>query len=152
MRSGTPRCWASVGVALQCNWGRVVAAEAVLTLAFDLPAESVFHAVAPSYFDGERHEAATLKRTYILICKVLAAKQIRSLTLPSLGTGIYRFPLHLAATIACETLDHLLTNCEATIIGFDQETVDAYHSASTATFGPPHSAPLRRHSTQVFVS
>ena len=85
---------------------------------------------------------ATLKQTYISICKVLAAKQIRSVTLPSLGIGIYRFPLHLAATIACETLyDHLPANCEATIIGFDQETVGAYQSASTATIGLPYSAP-----------
>jgi O-acetyl-ADP-ribose deacetylase (regulator of RNase III) len=122
--------------------GKIVAGEAVLTRAFDLPAEFVIHAVAPRFFDGERHEAATLKQTYISICKVLAVIQITSVTLPSLGTGIYRFPLHLAATIACQTLyDHLPTNCEATIIGFDQETVDAYRSASTATIGLPHSAP-----------
>ena len=69
--------------------GKIVAGEAVLTRAFDLPAEFVIHAVAPRFFDGERHEAATLKQTYISICKVLAVTQITSVTLPSLGTGIY---------------------------------------------------------------
>ena len=111
--------------------GTISAGEAVLTLAFDLPAEYVVHAVAPRFLDGTRHEAATLKQTYISICRILAEKQIANVTLPSMGTGIYRFPLSLATVIALETLnEHLPLSCEATIICFDQATLEAYQAAS----------------------
>jgi O-acetyl-ADP-ribose deacetylase (regulator of RNase III) len=104
--------------------------QAVITSAFNLPAEYVIHAVAPRYLDGTRHEAAKLKQTYISICSIIAVNLITKLTLPSLGTGIYRFPLGLAAAIACETLhEHLPVNCEATIVCFDEETLLAYQFA-----------------------
>lgn len=105
--------------------------QAVITPAFNLPAAYVIHAVAPRYLDGTRHEAATLKQTYISICNIVAVNLIANVTLPSLGTGIYRFPLSLAAAIACETLhEYLPVNCEATIVCFDEESLATYQLAN----------------------
>jgi O-acetyl-ADP-ribose deacetylase (regulator of RNase III) len=105
--------------------------QAVITSAFNLPAAYVIHAVAPRYLDGTRHEAATLRQTYLSICNIVAVNLITSVTLPSLGTGIYRFPLNLAAAIAFKTLcEHLPVNCAATIVCFDEETLATYQLAS----------------------
>lgn len=104
--------------------------QAVFTDAFDLPAKYVIHAVAPRYLDGTRNEAETLRHTYVSICKIAQDLQITDVTLPSLGTGIYRFPLDLAAHIACKTLgEQMPSNCAATFVCFDKETLAAYELA-----------------------
>jgi|AACY02.16.fsa_nt_gi Predicted phosphatase homologous to the C-terminal domain of histone macroH2A1 len=107
--------------------GAVKAGQAVMTAAFDLPAEFVIHAVAPRYLDGRRGEGAILADTYTAICKLVAEHGITRVTIPSIGTGIYRFPLGLAAEIAVRTLrDNLEDRCDATFVCFDQATYAAY--------------------------
>ncbi len=107
--------------------GKIAPGQAVVTAAFDLPAKYVIHAVAPRYLDGTRNEAETLRQSYASICKIISELQITDVTLPSLGTGIYRFPLSFAANIACETLrENLPTGCAATFMCFDQVTLAAY--------------------------
>ena len=44
--------------------GRIDPGQAVLTEAFNLPAEYVIHAVAPRYLDGSRGEVEVLAETY----------------------------------------------------------------------------------------
>ena len=110
--------------------GKTEPGQAVVTPAFNLPAQYVIHAVAPRYWDGSRGEAETLQQTYAAICKLLAEYKIAQVTLPSLGTGIYRFPLNEAASIACITLqEQLPTGCAATFVCFERETVAAYELA-----------------------
>jgi O-acetyl-ADP-ribose deacetylase (regulator of RNase III) len=110
--------------------GKIAPGQAVVTAAFDLPAKYVIHAVAPRYLDGTRNEAETLRQAYASICRVISENLITQVSLPSLGTGIYRFPLSLAANIAYKTLhEQLPTNCAATFVCFDQETLAAYEQA-----------------------
>jgi O-acetyl-ADP-ribose deacetylase (regulator of RNase III) len=64
------------------------------------------------------------------ICKIISDLQITDVTAPSMGTGIYRFPLDLAACIACKSLrEQLPIGCKATMVCFDQETLAAYEWA-----------------------
>jgi len=110
--------------------GKLEVGQAAFTAAFDLPAKYVIHAVAPRYLDGTRNEAEMLRQTYVSICKIAQDLQITDMTLPSLGTGIYRFPLDLAAHIACKTLgEHMPSGCAATFVCFDKETLAAYELA-----------------------
>lgn len=110
--------------------GKTEPGHAVVTPAFDLPAKYVIHAVAPRYLDGTRNEAEMLRQTYVSICKIAQDLQITDMTLPSLGTGIYRFPLDLAAHIACKTLgEQMLSSCAASFVCFDKETLAAYELA-----------------------
>jgi len=110
--------------------GKIEPGQAVITSAFNLPADYVIHAIAPRYLDGQRNEAATLRQAYASVCRVIEETEITQVTLPSLGTGIYRFPLELAAKIAVETvLEHLLVKCDATFVCFDLATLTAYEQA-----------------------
>ncbi len=110
--------------------GKAEPGQAVVTPAFNLPAQYVIHAVAPRYLDGTRNEGETLRQAYVSICEIVSELQITDLTLPSLGTGIYRFPLELAARIACKTLqEQLPTGCAATFVCFERETLAAYELA-----------------------
>jgi O-acetyl-ADP-ribose deacetylase (regulator of RNase III) len=110
--------------------GRIEPGQAVVTPAFNLPAHYVIHAVAPRFLDGTRNEPETLKKAYMSICKIISDLQITDVTAPSMGTGIYRFPLDLAACIACKSLrEQLPIGCKATMVCFDQETLAAYEWA-----------------------
>lgn len=110
--------------------GKISVGTAVLTRAFNLPAEFIIHAVAPRFLDGNRGELEALRRTYEAICKVVAEQEIVHVSIPSLGTGIYRFPLEIASSLAVDVLrEKLPANCTATIVCFDQQTVTAYSSA-----------------------
>lgn len=107
--------------------GRIDPGQAVLTRAFNLPAEYVIHAVAPRYLDGSRGEAEVLAETYRSICSLVEQYGISTLSIPSIGTGIYRFPLKLAAHIAIETLKTTLPiECHASFVCFDEITLGAY--------------------------
>lgn len=107
--------------------GRIEPGQAVLTEAFDLPAEYVIHAVAPRYLGGNRGESEVLTETYRSICGLVKQYGIKKLSIPSIGTGIYRFPLDLAAEIAVTTLKSCLPlTCEAAFVCFDHATYKAY--------------------------
>lgn len=110
--------------------GRVEPGGAVLTEAFDLPAAFVIHAIAPRYLGGGRAEAELLAETYRAVCRLALQHGITTLTVPSIGTGIYRFPLDLAAEIAVTTLSaHLPPTCSALFVCFDTVTLEAYGGA-----------------------
>jgi O-acetyl-ADP-ribose deacetylase len=110
--------------------GRIDPGGAVLTEAYDLPAEFVIHAVAPRFLDGNRGEAEVLAETYRAVCRLASQHGIMTLTVPSIGTGIYRFPLDLAAEIAVTTLsNHLPHTCNASFVCFDAFTLEAYRGA-----------------------
>lgn len=107
--------------------GRIEPGQAVLTDAFNLPADYVIHAVAPRYLDGNRGELEVLAETYKSICRLVAEHSIIGITIPSIGTGIYRFPLKLAAETAVAVLnDHLPETCTATFVCFDEITFKTY--------------------------
>jgi O-acetyl-ADP-ribose deacetylase (regulator of RNase III) len=113
---------------LECRKiGVIASGEAILTDAFYLPAQYVIHAVGPRYLDGNRGEAETLAQTYRSICALVEEYTITSVSIPSIGTGIYRFPLELAAETAVATLKKgLPSSCVATFICFDDATLAAY--------------------------
>ena len=98
-----------------------------MTNAFELPAEYVIHAVGPRYMDGNRGEAAVLAQTYRSICQLVEEHVITSISIPSIGTGIYRFPLDLAAEVAIVTLRKFVhESLNATFICCDNATLAAY--------------------------
>ncbi len=81
---------------------------AVITGAGGLPAKYVIHAVGPVYSGGSHSEAELLAHAYRTSLELAAEHQCRSIALPALSTGAYRYPLAEAAHIALQTaLDHL---------------------------------------------
>src|SRR5579864_9106334 len=76
---------------------------AVATTAGRLPAQFVFHAVGPIY-SGTPEDARLLASAYQSCLDLAEQHQVKSIAFPSLSTGIYGYPLELAAPIALRTI------------------------------------------------
>ena len=79
--------------------------QAVITPGFNLSAKYVIHTVCPRYMDGMRGEKELLRAAY---ANALAfydqVPEAKSIAFVSMGTGIYKWPLELAAEIAVKEL------------------------------------------------
>lgn len=80
--------------------GRLPAGGAVITPGFDLPARYVIHTVGPIWRGGGEHEAEKLRSAYQQSIARAVEKKLSVLSFPAISTGVYRFPVELAAPIA----------------------------------------------------
>lgn len=77
---------------------------AVISGAGDLPAKYVIHAVGPVYSGGERGEAGLLAGAHRRSLELAVEHGCTSIAFPALSTGVYRYPLELAAGTALSTV------------------------------------------------
>ena len=81
---------------------------AVATGAGNLPAKWVFHAVGPVYRDGRQGEPELLASAYRTCLELARERAARTLSFPSISTGVYGYPLEGAARVALATVsEHL---------------------------------------------
>ena len=73
---------------------------AVITGAGRLPARHVIHAVGPRWRDGSHGEPDLLRSAYDAAFSLAASHDCATVAAPSISTGIYGFPVELAAPIA----------------------------------------------------
>lgn len=100
---------------------------AVITPAFNLPAQFVIHAVGPRWLDGQRGEPDLLRSCYESIFTLALENQIGSLAIPSISTGIYHYPLDAAVEVAVEVAQRFdRDDLATTFVCFDDETLKAY--------------------------
>lgn len=76
---------------------------AVISGAGELPARHVIHAVGPVWGGGAKGEAELLASAYRACLELAVAAECRSIALPALSTGAYRFPMDRASRIALGT-------------------------------------------------
>jgi len=102
--------------------------EARITKGYNLPAKYIIHAVGPRYWDGTRNEAAHLRSCYKSIFRVAGERDLSSVAIPALGTGIYRFPINEATAIAVEEAEVAIDASPINVVFccFDKLTLDAY--------------------------
>ena len=82
--------------------------EAKLTQGYRLPARFVIHTVGPVWSGGAQGEASLLSHCYRNSLRIAVAEGFRSVAFPSISTGVYRYPLELAAPLAVETVQDFL--------------------------------------------
>jgi O-acetyl-ADP-ribose deacetylase (regulator of RNase III) len=80
--------------------GRCPTGSAVATGAGKLPARYVFHAVGPVYRDGRHGEPELLASCYRKCLEMAEERDCRTVSFPSISTGVYGYPLEEAAVIA----------------------------------------------------
>jgi len=105
--------------------------EAKVTAGYNLPAKWVIHTPGPRWRGGTHHEAELLRNSYLNSLKLAAEKGCKTIAFPSISTGIYAFPLDLAAPIAMETIRNFpeTTSLElAYMVCFDPQTLAAYQA------------------------
>ncbi|NKI95499.1 O-acetyl-ADP-ribose deacetylase [Rhizobacter sp. SG703] len=82
--------------------------DAKLTKGHRLKAKYIVHTVGPVWRGGGHGEADLLASCYRRSLDVAASKGVRSLAFPSISTGIYGYPVELAARVAVTTMRALL--------------------------------------------
>ena len=79
--------------------------QAIITPAFSLSAKNVIHTVCPRYMDGQRGESEQLYNAYASALALHSqAPDAKSIAFVSMGTGVYKWPMALAADIAVKAL------------------------------------------------
>ena len=82
--------------------------EAKITKAYNLPCDYVIHTVGSIWNGGRNREEELLANCYFNSMKLAMDNGIRSIAFPSISTGIYSFPVELAAKIAVHTVNRFL--------------------------------------------
>ncbi|MDE2584795.1 MAG: O-acetyl-ADP-ribose deacetylase [Betaproteobacteria bacterium] len=92
------------------NLGGCATGDAKLTRGYRLPARYIIHAVGPVWHGGVEGEAALLSSCYRRSLEIAATHGITSLAFPCISTGIYGYPIGLAAALAVGTVDTALAD------------------------------------------
>ena len=82
--------------------------EAKITKAYKLPCEYVIHTVGPVWHGGSENEKELLAKCYSSSMQLAMDYGIRTIAFPSISTGVYSFPVGLAAKIAVKTVGGFL--------------------------------------------
>lgn len=87
--------------------------EAKLTAGYRLPASFVVHTVGPVWHGGTQGEAALLAACYRNSLAVAAGSGARSIAFPAISTGVFGYPVELAAGVAVATVRAALREAAA---------------------------------------
>lgn len=82
--------------------------EAKATKGYKLPAKFIVHTVGPVWRGGDNGEPDLLASCYRRSMEIAAAKGIASLAFPCISTGIYGYPVELAAQVAVASVRQAL--------------------------------------------
>ncbi|HPA18035.1 MAG TPA: O-acetyl-ADP-ribose deacetylase [Verrucomicrobiae bacterium] len=106
--------------------------EARITGGYRLPAKWVIHTVGPVWGGGNRGEDEKLAKCYRSVFAIAKERGLRSLAFPSISTGVYRFPVERAASIAVREIRGALAAGgsveDVVVVCFDGRTLEAYRA------------------------
>jgi O-acetyl-ADP-ribose deacetylase (regulator of RNase III) len=101
--------------------------EAKLTKGYRLPAKFVVHTVGPVWHGGKQDEPALLASCYRNSLRVAAEHGAQSVAFPCISTGVYGYPVELAARVAIEAVRSTLPE-----VGAIREVIFCCFSAGDA--------------------
>lgn len=78
--------------------------DAKLTKGYKLPARYVIHTVGPVWKGGEKGEPDLLASCYSNSLTIADKNGFKTIAFPSISTGVYGYPIELAAKIAVDTV------------------------------------------------
>ncbi|HEY9676842.1 MAG TPA: O-acetyl-ADP-ribose deacetylase [Drouetiella sp.] len=103
---------------------------AVITGGGKLKCQYVIHTVGPKYRDGRADEAKVLASAYKSSLELANQYELKSIAIPSIGTGAYGYPLDEASEIALDIV-HEFCQTDTTLgdirlVLFDQFSYDSF--------------------------
>lgn len=114
--------------------GRLPAGQAVATTGGRLAARYVIHTVGPVWNGGDREEPATLASCHTESIRVADELMVKTIAFPAISTGIYGYPVKLAAEVAiasaAEALAHAVNIREVKFVLFDSGSLRAFCEAA----------------------
>lgn len=107
--------------------------QAKITKAYNLPCDYVIHTVGPIWNGGRSREEELLASCYFNSMQMALEHGIWSIAFPSISTGVYHFPVDLAAKIAVRTVAGFLNKNEEKFdlvewVLFDEITEKTYEA------------------------
>ena len=78
--------------------------DAKITNGYRLPARYVIHTVGPVWRGGSSGEAEALASCYRRSLEIASSNQLSTVAFPSISTGIFGYPIELAAPVAISTV------------------------------------------------
>lgn len=107
--------------------------EAKLTKGYRLPARYIIHTVGPVWRGGDQGEPELLASCYRRSITLARSKALRSIAFPSISTGIFGYPITLAAMTAVQTVRDALAGApeidEVVFCCFSPEDLAVYEHA-----------------------
>jgi O-acetyl-ADP-ribose deacetylase (regulator of RNase III) len=135
-RAGGPELWKECEAIVQKR-GSLPTGQAVATTAGRMKARYVIHTVGPVWHGGRSGEPEKLASCYRGSIGVADQLKLKTIAFPSISTGIFGYPVELAAPVAlkavAETLQQSRHVTEVRFVLFDQPTFDAYCAAAQPT-------------------
>lgn len=82
--------------------------EAKLTKGYKLPAKFVIHTVGPVWHGGKKGEPDLLASCYRNSLAIANKNGFKTIAFPSISTGVYGYPIELAAKVAIDTVSEMV--------------------------------------------
>ena len=106
--------------------------DAKITKGYKLPARFVIHTVGPVWRGGENSEPELLASCYRNSMAIAVKNRIESIAFPSISTGVYGYPIALAARVAVTTIRNAIGQPskieEVLFCCFSQKDLEVYES------------------------
>lgn len=107
--------------------------DAKITKGYRLPARYIIHTVGPVWRGGDNREAELLASCYRRCIELAAANHVTSIVFPCISTGIYGYPVDLAASVAISNVRHSIVEFssiqEVTFCCYSAEDLSVYEAA-----------------------
>ena len=112
------------------TFGGCKTGEAKITRGYKLQAKYVIHTVGPIWNGGKNNEDELLASCYRNSLKLAVENGIKSIAFPAISTGVYKFPLGRATTIAIDEVTKFLNDNDeiekVIFVAFDDATYNCY--------------------------
>ncbi|HDY67341.1 MAG TPA: O-acetyl-ADP-ribose deacetylase [Candidatus Scalindua sp.] len=118
--------------AIRAKQGGCPTGEAVITSGGNMKTKYVIHTVGPVWSGGNRGEEQLLRNAYYNSLDLAREKGIKSVSFPSISTGVYRFPIDKASRIALNTVKEFVQEhnfVEVRFTLFSERDLKAYEDA-----------------------
>ncbi|WP_010531317.1 O-acetyl-ADP-ribose deacetylase [Lentibacillus jeotgali] len=116
----------------QLNGDKLQTGNAVITAGYNLPTKHVIHTVGPVWNKGNQNQEELLTNCYRHSLELAAENDVASIAFPSISTGVYSFPIDLAAKTALQTITDFLKNHDfgnVWMVLFSEKDYEAYAAA-----------------------
>lgn len=125
---------------IRAKQGRLPTGQAVITSGGRLKARYVIHTVGPVWQGGGKDEDELLRNAYFNSLSLAKERGIRSVSFPSISTGVYSFPMDRAARIALRTVRDFISSDtgieEVRFVLFNDRALKEFESAWEELNGP----------------
>ncbi len=118
--------------AIRAKQGGCPTGEAVITTGGNMVTEYVIHTVGPAWSGGNRNEDQLLRNAYYNSLNLAKENGIKSISFPSISTGVYRFPKDKAVKIALTTVREFIQEhkyVEVRFVLFSEKDLRIYEKA-----------------------